>query len=57
MALKEAIRERLQEEAQRIGEPDLLEKIASEQDAIAEEEVAEHLTKTEHPALTLEPMI
>jgi acetyl-CoA synthase len=56
-ALKEAIRERFQKEAQRVGEPDLLDKIASEEDAMTEEEVAEHLAKVNHPALSLDPLM
>jgi CO dehydrogenase/acetyl-CoA synthase beta subunit len=42
-ALKEGIRERFQKEADRIGEPDLLDKIATEEDAMTEEEVAEEV--------------
>jgi len=55
--LKEDIRERFQKEAERVGVPDLLDKIATEEDAVTEEEVAEFLAKVEHPALTLDPMI
>ncbi len=51
--LKEAIRERFQKEAQRVGEPDLLDKIATEEDARTEEEVLAHLEKVGHPALSL----
>ncbi len=56
-SLLEDVRERLQKEAERIGEPDLLEKIATEEDASTEEEVAEHLAKVGHPATGLEMMI
>jgi len=56
-SLKEAIRERLQKEAQRIGEPDLLEKIATEENGLTEEEVAAFVTEKDHPAATLDPMI
>ena len=56
-SLKEGIRERLQKEAQRIGEPDLLDKIATEEDAMTEEEVVAHLEKVAHPALSLAPLI
>jgi len=55
--LLEEIRERLQVEADRIGEPDLLDKIATEENASTEEEVAAHLEKMGHPALSLEMMI
>jgi acetyl-CoA synthase len=55
--LKEGIRERFQKEAERIGEPDLLDKIATEEDAATEEEVAAHLEKVGHPALSLDPLI
>jgi acetyl-CoA synthase len=56
-ALKEAIRDRLQKEAERIGEPDLLDKIATEEDAKSEEEVAVYLESKGHPALALNPLI
>jgi acetyl-CoA synthase len=55
--LKEAIRERFQKEAQRVGEPKLLDLIASEDDARTEEEVLAHLQKVGHPALSLAPLI
>jgi len=56
-ALKEGIRERFQKEAARLGVPDLLEKIATEEDAMTEEAVAEHLVKVNHPALSLDPLM
>ncbi len=56
-ALKEAVRERLQKEAQRAGEPDLVDKIATEEDAMTEEEVAVFLESKGHPALTLNSLI
>ena len=55
--LKEGIRERFQKEAERVGEPDLLDKIATEEDAMTEEEVAEHLAKVNHPVMTLDPLM
>ncbi len=55
-ALKDAIAERFNKEAERVGEPDLLDKIATEEDAMSEEEVAEYLAKVNHPALSLDPM-
>ncbi len=56
-ALKEDIRERLQPEADRLGVPDMIDKIATEEDGTSEEEVIAHLEKVEHPALTLDPMM
>lgn len=56
-SLKEAIRERLSKEAQRIGEPDLVEKIATEDNGTSEEQVAEYLATAGHPALALPPLI
>jgi len=55
--LKEGIRERFQKEAERIGTPDLWDKIATEEDAMSEEEVAEYLAKVGHPALELDPLM
>ncbi|HID74869.1 MAG TPA: CO dehydrogenase/CO-methylating acetyl-CoA synthase complex subunit beta [Planctomycetaceae bacterium] len=55
--LKESIRERFQKEAERVGVPDLFDKIATEEDAKTEEEVAEYLAKVGHPALELEPLM
>ena len=54
--LKEGIKERFQKQAEAIGEPDLWDKIATEEDAATEEEVLAHLEKVGHPALTLDPM-
>jgi acetyl-CoA synthase len=56
-SLKEGIRERLQKEAQRIGTPDLIDKIATEENAMTEEEVIAYLEKIGHPALSLAPLI
>ncbi len=56
-ALKEGIRERFEKEADRIGEPGLLDKVATEEDASTEEEIAEYLAKVEHPALALDPLM
>jgi len=55
-ALKEAIAERFNKEAERVGEPDLLDKIATEEDAMTEEEVTEYLAKVNHPTLSLDPL-
>jgi acetyl-CoA synthase len=56
-ALKEGIRERFQKEAERVGAPDLLDKIATEEDAMTEEEVAEYLAQVGHPALEMDPLM
>ncbi|MBE0477900.1 hypothetical protein IBX65_02115, partial [Candidatus Aerophobetes bacterium] len=55
--LKEEIKERLQKRLEEIGEPDLMEKIASEKDATTTEELLEFLQKKNHPALSMEPMM
>jgi acetyl-CoA synthase len=55
--LKDGIRERFQKEAERVGVPDLLDKIATEENAMTEEEVAEYLAKVDHPALALDPLM
>jgi acetyl-CoA synthase len=55
--LKEEIRGPLQAEAERLGVPDMLDKIASEDDASTEDEVAEYLEKVGHPALALDPLL
>ena len=54
-ALKEDIRERFQKEAERVGVPDLWDKIATEEQGSTEEEVAEYLEKVGHPAVGLPP--
>ena len=56
-SLKEAVRERLQVEAERIGDPGLLDKIATEENGVTEEEVIVHLEAVGHPALGLPPLI
>jgi acetyl-CoA synthase len=56
-SLKEDIRERMTKEAERLGCPDLLDKIATEEMALTEEEVAEYAARVDHPALGLDPMI
>jgi len=55
-SLKEDIRERLLVEANRLGDPDLLDRIATEEDALTEEEVAAFLEKSGHPAVSMDPM-
>ena len=56
-SLKEAVHERLQVEAERIGDPGLLDKIATEENGVTEEEVIAHLETVGHPALGLPPLI
>ncbi len=55
--LKERLRPMLQAQAEKIGEPDLLDKIADESVAETEMEVAEHLEKVSHPALGMDALI
>lgn len=55
--LKEQLRPLLEKQAQRIGDPDFLNKIATENDATTEEEVMAFMAKVGHPALALEPII
>ncbi len=54
--LKEEIRDILQKAAEREGVPDLVDKIATEEDGVEEEEVLEYLTKVGHPALEMDPL-
>jgi len=56
-ALKDGIKERFQKEAERINEPDLIDKIATEDDAASEEEIVAHLEKVGHPVLSLDPLM
>jgi acetyl-CoA synthase len=56
-SLKEGVRDRLQKEAERLGEPDLLDKIATEADAMTEEEVVAFLERVGHPALGLASLL
>jgi len=55
--LKEEIRPRLEKRLADIGEPELFEKIATEEDAVNLEELAAYLERVKHPALTMEPLI
>jgi CO dehydrogenase/acetyl-CoA synthase beta subunit len=55
--LKEALREELQKRASEAGEPDLLDKIADETNAIDSDQVLEYLSQVGHPALAMEPLI
>jgi acetyl-CoA synthase len=56
-ALKEDIKERLDVEAARIGEPDLYDKIATEENGTTEEEVAAFIEGAGHPAMGLPPLM
>jgi acetyl-CoA synthase len=55
--LKEAMKEELNKRAQEVGVPDFVSKIADETVARTPEELVSWLTKVDHPALHMEPMI
>jgi len=55
--LKEEIAERLKARLEDIGKPELLDKIATEEDAEDPEKLVEFLQKAEHPALAMAAMI
>ncbi len=55
--LKERLRSMLQAQAEKVGEPDMLDKIADETVATTEMEVLEYLEKVGHPALGMDPMM
>jgi CO dehydrogenase/acetyl-CoA synthase beta subunit len=55
--LKEELGQRLSKRLEALGKPDLLGKIATEGEATTIEELQEFLTKVEHPALSLRPLI
>jgi len=55
--LKEEIKDRLQKRFEEIGEPDLMDKIATEKDATTSEELLEFLQKKNHPVLSMEPIM
>jgi len=55
--LKEEIGERLEKRLKDIGKPELMDKIATESDAVSAEELIEFLNKQSHPALSMEPMM
>lgn len=54
--LKEEMREFLQAAGERVGIPDLVDKIATEEDAVEESEVLEYLQKVGHPAVEMESL-
>ncbi len=55
--LKEELRERLQERADELGMPDLLDLIADEEVGVAEDEVLKFLQEKGHPALSMESVV
>ncbi len=55
--LKEEIKEKLQKRCEEIGEPDLIEKIATEKEATTSEELLEFLQKKNHPVLSMPPLM
>ena len=55
-ALKEEVAERVKVRLKAMGQPDLWDKIATEDDAEEPEALVEFLTKVEHPALTMPAM-
>ncbi|NOY10184.1 MAG: CO dehydrogenase/CO-methylating acetyl-CoA synthase complex subunit beta [Spirochaetes bacterium] len=55
--LKKEIEDRLHKRLEEINEPDLMEKIATEKDAVTSEELLAFLEEKKHPALSMPPMI
>jgi len=55
--LKEEIRDRLEERFRELGKPELLDKIATEENATTSEELLAYLEKVGHPVLAMEPMM
>jgi CO dehydrogenase/acetyl-CoA synthase beta subunit len=55
--LKEELNGRLKRRLEEIGEPELIDKIATEKDATTPEELLKFLEKVKHPALSMEPMM
>ncbi|MFQ5855026.1 MAG: LAGLIDADG family homing endonuclease [Anaerolineae bacterium] len=55
--LKDEMRDRFEQRLQEIGEPDLLDRIATENDAITVEELLEFLQEVGHPALAMESIL
>lgn len=54
--LKESLREQIATAGAAAGQPDLWEKIATEDDAVEEEEVKDFVVEVGHPALEMEPL-
>ena len=55
--LKEEMKDRLNARAEEVGTPDFVDKIADETITTDPAELAEYLTKVDHPALKLPPMM
>jgi acetyl-CoA synthase len=55
--LKEEIKERLDKAGERMGVPDLYDKIADESVGVTEEEILPWLQEKGHPALSMDPII
>jgi CO dehydrogenase/acetyl-CoA synthase beta subunit len=51
--LKEEMRERLEKRLAEMGQPELLDKIATENNAVSVEELVEFLQGVDHPALAM----
>lgn len=55
--LREEIRPRLERRLEEIGEPDLLGKIATDEEAKTLDELLAFLERVGHPALSMEPLL
>ena len=55
--LREEIKERLEKRLAEIGEPELMDKIATEKDAVTSDDLVKFLQEKQHPALSMEPMM
>jgi len=55
--LKDEIRERLEKAGERMGVPDLADRIADETVGLTEEEILPFLQEKKHPALEMDPLI
>lgn len=54
--LKEEVGERLKAQLEKMGIPELFDKIATEEDAVEPDKLLEFLQKAKHPALEMEPL-
>jgi acetyl-CoA synthase len=55
--LKEALMEKLKARAEKLGTPDFVDKIATEEDATTPDELMAFAAKVDHPAMKLNPLI
>ena len=55
--LKEEIGERLNQRAEELGVPDLLDRIADETIGVTEDEILPFLQEKDHPALKMDPIL